>query len=337
MSTLLVAADVGASKTDLALYSAQSGPDKPLASATVITAKYPSFSGLVSEFIEGAGHTVDRAVFAVAGPVVNGGVTATISHLPWALDQRLLQRDLNIESLELINDLEAAALAVPHLGTDDLELLKSGRTEKHGARAIIAPGTGLGEAFLLWDGKEYRACTSEGGHANLASSNPFEVELCQYIQKTHGYASYELACSGLGLPNIYACLKTGNYAAEPAWLATQLAAVEDPTPIIIQAVIERNPPAELCDLTAQIFIDILAAEAGNLALKVVATGGVYLGGGLGLRLLPFLQREQARFCEAFCNKGIMAEMMKDIPVQVIVHPQVVLVGATRHAMHSADH
>ena len=336
MATVFLAADVGASKTDLALYSAAAGPDKPLARATVPTAKYASFIELVGEFVEGAGHAVDRAVFAVAGPVVDGCVTATISHLPWALDQRLLRRDLNIASLELINDLEAAALAIPHLGSDDVQLLKSGRPEKRGARAVIAPGTGLGEAFLLWDGQEYRACTSEGGHANFASSTSFEVELCQYIQKTYGYASYELACSGLGLPNIYTCLKAGGYATEPAWLAAQLAAADDPTPVIIKAAVDRNPPAELCDLAAQIFIEILAAEAGNLALKVVATGGVYIGGGLALRMLPILQREHARFNQAFCNKGIMAEMMEDIPVQVMVHPQVALVGAARWAWRSTD-
>ena len=332
MATVFLAADVGASKTDLALYSSESGPDKPLASSTVPTAKYASFEGLVNEFVQAAGHAVDHAVFAVAGPVVDGRVTAAISHLPWELDQRRLGQNLNLKSLELINDLAAAAHAVPHLEAGDLHVLSAGRPKKRGTLAVIAPGTGLGEAFLLWGGKQYRACISEGGHANFASSTPFEVELCRHIQSTFGYASYELACSGMGLPNIYTCLREGGYAEEPAWLAAQLAGAEDPTPVIIKIALTRRPPSELCDLTVQMFISILAAEAGNLALKVVATGGVYLGGGLTRRILPILQREKKRFREAFCNKGIMAEMMVHIPVHVIVHPQVALAGAARWAM-----
>ena len=326
VSRLLVA-DVGATKTDLAIYSSDLGPEQALASSTEPTAKYGTLEELVAGFLQGAHHSVDGAVLAVAGPVVDGHVTATSSHLRWALDERELQQSLGLESLRLINDLEASATAIPRLTAGHLHTLHAGRPEPNGTLAVVAPGTGLGEAFLLWDGQQYRTCISEGGHAAFASTTPFEAELLRHVQASVGYASYESVCSGLGLPNIYACLKSGDYAREPAWLQEQLADAEDPTPIIVRAALGRDEPCELCRLAVQTFIAILGSEAGNLALKVYATGGVFLGGGMPLRILPLLQQERSAFLHSFCNRGMMTEVMKRIPVQVVTHPQVTLMGA----------
>ena len=327
MNTLFLAGDVGATKTALAVYASELGPNEPLASSTVPTTEYLTFEALVGGFLTAVGYSVERAVFAVAGPVIDGRVTATISHLPWELDQKHLQQELELESLELINDLEATAQAIPHLTQADLHTLNAGHPEPHGALAVIAPGTGLGEAFLLWDGEQYQACVSEGAHANFASTTPFEADLLRHIQDISGYASYEMVCSGMGLPNIYACLKEHGYAEEPAWLAKQLATAKDPTPVIINTALNENSPSRLCEATLQAFTAILGSEAGNLALKVMATGGVYLGGGIPPRILPILRREKDRFLTAFWNKGIMTEMVINVPVHVITTHQVALLGA----------
>ena len=239
---------------------------------------------------------------------------------------QLLQQALGFRSLELINDLQAVARAVPHLTASDLLTLHPGRPEPHGALAVIAPGTDLGEAFLLWEENRYRPCVSEGGHASFAGTTPFEVELSGSLQSKYGYASYELACSGIGIPNIYACLKDRGYAAEPGWLAERISAAEDSTPIIIDAALQEDPP-ELCRLTLQSFLSILGCEAGNLALKVVATGGVYLGGGILPRILPVLEQERDAFLRSFRCRGIMTEVMVNIPVHVITGSHVALDGA----------
>lgn len=327
MSNIFLAGDIGATKTDLAIYSSDHRLVEPLAKSTLPTANYDSCEAMIQEFLSGMDFSVQHAILAVAGPVFHGSVSRTISHLPWELDQGNLQQNLRLKSLELINDLEAVAGAIPNLTSDHLHTLNAGHPEEGGSLAIIAPGTGLGEAFLIWDGQQYHTCASEGGHANLASTTPFETELCRHIQRTFGYASYELVCSGIGLPNIYTCLKDSGHAVEPAWLTKQLADAPDPTPIIIQAALDVANPPEICTLALKTFISVLGSEAGNLALKVIATGGLYLGGGLSRRILPLLEQERDLFLEAFYNKGIMTEMMIDIPIHVITHPQVALLGA----------
>jgi len=331
METLLLAGDVGATKTDLAIFSSEAGPRAPLAQSTVATAAYASFESLVGEFLAQAQRRVDRAVFAVAGPVIDGRVTATISHLPWKLDRDHIRQALGFTSIELMNDLEATAQAVPHLQPDELYTLNIGRSIAGSAIAVIAPGTGLGEAFLVWDGARYHTCASEGGNVDFAPLNSFQAELLRYVRRSHDHVSYELVCSGMGIPNIYAFLKEGGYADEPAWLSRQLAAADDPTPVIVDAALNREPGCEICLAALGHFISILGAEAGNLAIKVIATGGVYLGGGILPRILPILEREKERFLNAFWNKGIMTEMLLRIPVHIIVEPQAALLGVAWRA------
>ncbi|MCP4535697.1 MAG: glucokinase [Chloroflexi bacterium] len=332
MPILLLAGDVGATKTDLAIFSSEAGPRAPLAQSTLPTANYATFESLVGEFLAQARQSVDQAVFAVAGPVIEGRVTATISHLPWELDQNSIQQALDLQVVELINDLEATAQAIPHLQPNDLHTLNTGRPIAKGPIAVIAPGTGLGEAFLIWDGAQYQTCVSEGGHANFAPTNSIEVELLRHVQQSYEHVSYELVCSGMGIPHIYAFLKESGYASEPAWLSEQLAMVQDPTPVIVNAALAPETPCEICTATLNHFISILGAKAGNLALQVVATGGVYLGGGIPPRILPVLEREKERFLNAFWNKGIMTEMLVDVPVHVIVNPQTALLGTACRAL-----
>jgi len=232
----------------------------------------------------------------------------------------------------LLNDLAAIAHAVPFLEPADLHTLNEGQPVPGGAIAVIAPGTGLGEAFLTWDGARYRPHASEGGHTDFAPNNPFEVELLRTLQDRFEHVGYERVCSGRGLPNIYAYLKDSGYAEEPAWLTEQLASTDDPTPVIVNAALDGERPCELCVATLNAFVSILGAEAGNLALKVLAGGGVYLGGGIPPRILPALEDEQ--FMKAFRHKGRMSDFLARVPMRVILNPKVALVGAACHGLES---
>ncbi len=320
---LLLAGDVGATKVDLAIFSPESGPRASLAALSLPAADYPSFEALVKAFLAQVDLPVERAIFAVAGPVMNGRVT--ITNMPWPVDENHLRERLKISSVVLINDLEATSLAIPLLKPADRHPLNIGQPVDGGAMAVIAPGTGLGEAFLIWDGARYNPCASEGGHTGFAPANRFEIELLCYLQQQFDHVSYELICSGMGLPNIYAFLKDSGHADEPPWLARQLAAAKDPTPVIVNAALNKKVPCDICMATLNCFVSILGAEAGNLALKVLATGGVYIGGGIPPRILPALQ--QGRFLDAFWKKGPDSELLVATPVHVIVNPQTALLGA----------
>jgi len=218
----------------------------------------------------------------------------------------------------------ATAWAVPVLRPRDIRTLHAGAPEPHGAMAVIAPGTGLGEAFLIWDGARYRAQPSEGGHADFAPPTPRERALLAFLGRRGEHVSYERVCSGLGIPHLYAFLKARG-EREPAWLARELAAAADPTPVIVAAALNRRPPAPIATATLAMFVSILGAEAGNLALKVLATGGVYLGGGIPPRIVPALS--DGRFTAAFTRKGRLSDLLARVPVRVIVHPEAALLGA----------
>ena len=314
---------IGGTKTTLAVYSPDAGPRSPVAEATFHSGQYPDLESIVREFQSTHGQAIDRAAFGVSGPVVDGHVTTT--NLPWELDEQRLRSELKLDSVRLLNDLTALANAVPHLQAQDLEALNSAEPDPGGAIAVIAPGTGLGEAFLTWDGARYQPHGSEGGHADFAPTNLLEVELLRYSLARHEHVSYELVCSGHGLPNLYAFLKDSRAAPEPRWLAEQLVAAADRTPVIVNAALDQSRPCPICTLTLKLFVAILGAEAGNLALTVVATGGVYVGGGMSPHLLPALHRDT--FLQAFQRKGRMSTLMARLPVHVIVNPKAGLMGA----------
>ncbi len=318
----LLAGDIGATKTDLAVFSTEAGPRSPLAMATFPSAAYAGLEAMVGEFLAQVRLPVEHAVFGVAGPVFEGRASTT--NLSWEMEEGRLREALGLGSVHLLNDLEAVASAVPYLESSDLYTLSPGRPAPGGTIAVIAPGTGLGEAFLTWDGTRYRPHPSEGGHADFAPRNSLEADLWRYLQARYGHVSYERLCSGLGLPNIYAFLKESGRASEPSWLTTRLRVVEDPTPVLIEAALGVRR-CEICVTALEIFVSILGAEAGNLALKVLAGGGVYIGGGIPRRILPALQ--QGNFLESFRSKGRMEELLARIPVHVILNPRSALMGA----------
>jgi len=320
---MLLAGDIGGTKTNLAVFSAGTGLRAPLVEATFHSAEYPNLEKLVQEFLSQISFPIDRASFGVAGPIFAG--RATITNLPWVIEERQLREALDIASVRLLNDLDAIAHMVPSLKPSDIYTLNEGQPPPNGTMAVIAPGTGLGEAFLTWNETRYRVHPSEGGHTDFAPSNPLEAELLLFLFKRLSHVSYERVCSGWGLPNIYTFLKDSGYAEEPSWISEQIAAAPDPTVVIVNTALNAETPSALCTATLNTFISILGAEAGNLALKVLATGGVYLGGGIPPRILSLLNKGQ--LMEAFKRKGRFTELVTHIPVHVILNPKVALLGA----------
>jgi len=327
---MLLAGDVGGTKTDVALFSPQAGPRDPVARLSFPSAHFASLESLLAEFLAQFHQPIEAACFGVAGPVVDGQAKTT--NLPWVVDEARLRETLHVRSVRLLNDLEAIAHAVPLLQPSDLHTLNPGSVRDGGAIGVVAPGTGLGEAFLTWDGSRYHAFASEGGHADFAPTNPLELDMLGFLRGRFDHVSYERVCSGRGIPNRYAFLKERGHGVEPAWLAAELAAAEDPTPIIVRTALGDDHRSELCDATLDLFVSILGAEAGNFALKVLATGGMYLGGGIPPRILPYLQHEQ--FLRSFCGKGRLSELLVQIPVHVILNPSAALLGAAGRGLRA---
>ena len=326
--SLLLAGDVGATATDLGIFSRESGLHRPLATATFASGAYRTLEDVVRVFLEQAGLSVEHACIGVAGPVIGGN--ANITNLPWSLDEAHLADALELRSACLINDLVATAEAVPLLKTEDTSLLSRGKAVLHGPLAVVAPGTGLGEAFLTWERGGYRVHASEGGHADFAPATTRQSELLRYLWASFSHVSYERVCSGLGLLNLRAFLKTTGSTVEDAAHELALAEASDPTRAIVQAALAGGDRCPLCVETVDLFAEILAAEAANLALKVMATGGVYLAGGLPARMLPVLQ--EPRFMATFCDKGRSSRMVSSMPVSVVLNPKAALVGVAHHGL-----
>jgi len=324
---MLLAGDIGGTKTDLAIYSTETGPRAPLVQAEFHSGHYPSLEAIVREFLATVTYPVESACFDVAGPVLAG--RAKITNLPWIIDEQVLKDDLGLKSVQLLNDLEAVARAVPVLEPDDLVTINPGEPMAGGTIAVIAPGTGLGEAFLTWDGTAYKACPSEGGHADFAPGDAIQTGLLEYLRVRDGHVSIERVCSGYGIPNIYDYLRDTGYAPENQEIARRLAMATDRTPVIMQAALDPAESCVLCAETLDIFVAVLGAEAGNMALKVLATGGVYLGGGIPKRIIPALQT--GRFMDAFQRKGRLGEVLAHIPIHVITR-QAALIGAATCAL-----
>ena len=323
---ILLAGDIGGTNTRLGIFSKEKGLRSPLVTADFLSGQFPDFLTIVREFLKGVDIRADAACFGVAGPVIKGA--AKITNLPWVIDEKKLGKELNLPFVRLLNDLEAIAYAVPILEPSDLHVLNEGRSVSAGSAAVVAPGTGLGEAFLTWDGTQYRGRPSEGGHVDFAPSDDMERELLIYLQGKLGHVSYESVCSGPGILNIYCFLREKCYAEEPSWLSERVAGEKDPVPVIIECALDSAYRCDLCVMTLNLFVSILGAEAGNLALKVMATNGVYLGGGIPRRILPFLTN--GRFMKSFRYKGRMSDLVSQIPVFVILNPRIALLGAASY-------
>ena len=326
---MLLAADIGGTKTDLAVFSHEAGPHSPLVEGEVHSADYPGLQALAAEFLSKVDIPVERACFDVAGPVIDGH--AKVTNLPWTMDEASLASDLNLKSVSLLNDLEAVARAVPILRPIDVTTLNAGQPVLNGAIGVIAPGTGLGESFLTWDGSKYVSHGSEGGHADFAPTDERQIGLLRYMLERFDHVGIERVCSGIGIPNIYEYLRDIEKIPEGPQISQLIAASKDRTVAIVTAAADLQHPSKLCAATVDTFISILASEAGNVALKVLATGGIYLAGGIPLHVLSALQ--DPRFIECFTRKGRFAELMKHIPVHLILS-RAALLGAAVYGLES---
>lgn len=326
---MLLAGDIGGTKTVLALFDVEEGASlitrHPVMERTFPSQQYQSLELIIEEFLSENDRHVSAGSFGVAGPVV--GDRAQVTNLPWVIDAGSMREQFGFD-IHLLNDLEALATAVPYLEATDLITLNEGERVERGAIGVIAPGTGLGEAFLVWSGSRYESYPSEGGHCAFGPTTPLQLEMLNYWLPRMGHVSYERVCSGIGIPNIYTFLRETKRYTEPEWLREQMADATDLTPVIVRAAVTGE--AELCVATLELFMEILGDQAGNLALTVLATGGLYLGGGIPGRILPQLQK--GPFMKFFQDKGRFSQMMSRVPVHIIYNPKAALYGTAYDAL-----
>ncbi|MGD0276116.1 MAG: glucokinase [Syntrophales bacterium] len=320
---MIIAGDIGGTNSRLGIFSPEKGPGNPLKENTYPTANFHSAIELIGTFMEQAPYPVDRICLGVAGPITEGKVIMT--NLPWTIREREMTAALKVKSVRFINDMLALASALPILKPSDLLTLQEGVPETNGPIALVAAGTGLGEAFLVWDGVGYRAFPSEGGHADFAPQSDLEMELMKNLQKKFCHVGYDRVCTGPGIAGIYQFLREGGYVEEPEWLASRMKLAQDIAPVIAEVVLNRENHSGLCEKTLEMFISVLGAEASNMALTILATGGMYLGGGIAPKLIPLLSR--GGFIESFCRKGRMSNLAARIPIHVIMEPKAGLYGA----------
>lgn len=327
---MLIAGDIGGTTTRLALVSPQAGPRQFVAEQEYRSADYPGLEPIVEIFLAKARGHASSACFGVPGPVIGG--YSHLTNLPWDLEEATLCRRMNLRTVSLLNDLQAVAHAVPHLQQDDTVTINRGKAVEHAALAVLAPGTGLGEAFLIWKDGAYIACPSEGGHADFAPTNQLQAGLWAFLTERFQRAAYERVCAGSGLPNVYDYLLSLDPSKENAAFAARIKAVNDRTPLIVEAALNDANNNPLAAATLRLVIDVWGAEAGNLALKVVAMAGVYLGGGMAPRMIPQLQ--DGAFMRAFLAKGRFAKLLSNVPVHVI-KGNAALLGAAIYGLEQA--
>jgi glucokinase len=321
---VILAGDIGATNTRLARFDVADGALVPGAAHTYPSHEHASLDAIVTTFLAGSGGGVQHACFGIAGPVRDGRVEAT--NLPWVVDARTLAREIGLDRVVVVNDLEANAWGLAVLPETDFAVLQAGRPTPTGNAAVISAGTGLGEAGLVWEGRRHRPVASEAGHSDWAPQDEVQVALWRFLHAEVGHVSVERVLSGPGLENTYRFLRDAQGLAEPAWLA-ELFRDEAAAPVITRVALEGR--AEICVRALELFVAIYGAEAGNLGLRMLATAGVYLGGGIAPRILAALRRPA--FLTAFAGKGRLQPLLEEIPVRVILNDQAALLGAARRA------
>lgn len=326
---MILAGDIGGTKTVLALYSREEGvAGGAIRETRFESGRYSSLEAIIVEFLRDTRASPTAASFGVAGPVRNR--QSQITNLPWTISADAIGAAFGIPDVHLLNDLEAIAVAVPHLGPQELHTLNEGAVEPQGNIAVISPGTGLGTAFLVWTGDGYRACASEGGHASFSPRNLQEIELLRYLKGRYGHVSFERICSGSHLPGVYDFfLSQGSYT-EPEWLRSELARAVDRTPVIVEVALAER--AEICEATLDTFVRVLGTAVGNLAVTLLPTGGIFLGGGIPPRILTRLR--QPDFINAIGDKGRFSALCAGMPLHVILDSRAALHGAAWHCLQS---
>jgi glucokinase len=320
---MILAGDVGGTKVHLALYDFSDGKLAYARDQRFPAKDYTGLEAIVKEFL--GSDKVSAACFGVPGPVRDGRLRLT--NLPWTLDSRELSVALGIDHVFLINDLEANGYGVAELSHDQILTLSEGDPSQIGNRALIAAGTGLGEGLLIWNGHSHTPYPSEGGHADFAPRNEDEIDLLRFLQqKYNGRISYERVVSGMGMTNIYEFLREVRGVDEPAWLAERMTH-EDPNAVITELALAEK--SEICEKTLDMFVSVYGSEAGNLALKLLSVGGLYVGGGIAPRILSKLK--DGTFMKAFTDKGRLSQLLVNMPVRIILESRAALLGAAAYA------
>ena len=322
---MILAGDIGGTNTRLAAFDESSPALKPLAMEVFPSAEHAGLEEIAVAFVEKHNLLIENASFGIAGPVRNG--VCETPNLPWVVSEVNVAKRLGLASVRLLNDLEANAYGIAELAATDFTVLSEGTAGQQGNYALIAAGTGLGEAGLIFENGKHQPFPSEGGHADFAPRNELEIELLRYLLQRFDHVSYERVLSGPGLHNVYSFLLDTGRAPEPAWLKEHLEH-GDPSAIIGKSALDGT--SGICEQALKIFVSIYGAEAGNLALKIMAIGGLYIGGGIGPKILPKL-RERG-FMDAFWEKGRIGALLRSIPVRVITNDKTALLGAARVGM-----
>ena len=322
---MILAGDIGGTHARLGYFQAQNGHLKLLAESVFPSRDYRGLDEIVAKFVERQAIHPETACFGIPGPVLHG--RAETSNLPWTVEASRLAAELHLPCALLINDLEANAWGIQDLTEKDFVSLNEVKTPAAGNQAVIAAGTGLGEAGLYWDGKKYHVFACEGGHSDFAPRNELEIELLRYLLARFEHVSYERIVSGPGLVNVYQFLRDTGCAQEPTWLAEEISG-KDPAAAISRAALGGN--SGLAEQALDLWVSIYGAEAGNLALKLKAIGGVFLGGGIAPKILPKLGGPL--FMQSFLGKGRLKALLETIPVKVITNDNAALMGAARCAV-----
>ena len=323
MNRSILSGDIGGTKTRLAIVEVTGTRVNILREISYPSCNFSTFEALLGEFLSDA-ESPRHAAFGVAGPV-QGRVVQT-TNLPWHIDADALQKGFGFTRCTLLNDLEATACGLPALGEEDLLTLQAGAKDACGNRAVIAAGTGLGEAGLYWDGHQHQPFATEGGHASFSPADTLEFALLRHLQQQFGHVSWERVVSGMGLVSLHEFLCQYRNITVPDWLFQQMREGDAAAAISLAASSGRDA---LCIETLEWFVRLYGAEAGNLALKVMSRGGVYLGGGIAPKILPLLT--SGAFLQAFTDKGRMRHLLEAMPVRIILNDRAALYGPALRA------
>jgi glucokinase len=321
---MILAGDIGGTNARLAYFQPQNGHLRLISERVFPSREHSELGEIVTEFLHDSGTHPEAACFGIAGPVLNGRVET--SNLPWVIEQSRLAKQIELPATLLINDLEASAWGIGALGDGDLVALNHVNGPAIGNQAVIAPGTGLGQAGLFWDGTRHHVFACEGGHTDFAPRGELQIELLRFLTARFGHVSYERILAGPGLVNVYEFLRDSGCAKESAALASEMQK-RDPAAVISRAAMDGTDP--LAEKALDLFIMVYGAEASNLALKTMATGGMFLAGGISPKILAKLQGPL--FMQAFLDKGRLRPLVESIPVQVVTNEKAGLLGAARCA------
>jgi glucokinase len=323
---MILAGDIGATRVRLAAFETEGNRLQRVVEKTYMSQQQEGLSPILADFIKTEGIPVHSACVGVAGPVRGG--RSKISNLPWTIDSRELAKQLKLNSVGLLNDLEAYAYGIDALESKDFVSLSEGTEDAEGNRAVISARTGLGMAGLFWDGFRHHPFACEGGHADFAPRNDIEIELLVYLQKKYGRISCERILSGPGIRNIYDFLRDTHKADEPEWLRKQMDAAPDAPALISQLALEGK--AAICDQALSIFVSVFGAETGNCALKFMSTGGIFIGGSIAAKIVP--KMKDPGFMKSFLDKGRMETLLKDMPVKIVLNDDCGIIGAARYTL-----